>query len=223
MIKFIFAVITVMIGLQSAVPAQAQGSGTEAEIVFVQEKEEKARQQMKRILSSYDLDPWIFTQEVRIKEGAQPYSHPILTLNTDFLDNDEQQMSIFIHEQAHWFVSESVPYRAPEDGSEVEIIEELQLLFPNAPVSDYGTFLHLIVGWVELDAMVELVGERKARQLLREKIERLTEEPLSRVDQRYKWYNMKVLENSQEIGELLAKHDLIITPGKGLVIKEDER
>lgn len=223
MIKFVFAAITAIVGLQSAVPAQAQSSGTEAEIVFVQEKEEEARQQIRRILSSYDLDPWIFTQEVRIEEGAQPYSHPILTLNADFLDNDEQQMSIFIHEQAHWFVSESVPYRAPEDGSEVEIIEELQLLFPNAPVSDYSTFLHLIVGWVELDAMVELVGERKARQLLREKIERLTEEPLSKVDQRYKWYNMKVLENSQEIGMLLAKHDLIITPGKGLVIEEDGR
>lgn len=216
--KFIFATIAVLVSLQSAT-VQAQSSGTETEIIFVQEKEDEARQQLRRILSSYDLDPWIFTQEVRIEVGAQPYSHPILTLNTDFLDSDEQQMSIFIHEQAHWFVSQSVPYRAPENGEEVEIIKELQQLYPNAPVSDYSAFLHLIVGWVELDAMVELVGEEKARKLLKEKIQRLTEEPLSKVDERYQWYNMRVLENTHEIGMILAKHDLIITPDKGLVVK----
>ncbi|MCW9709014.1 hypothetical protein [Fodinibius salsisoli] len=217
--KIIFSAIAVVISLSSATPVQAQNAGTESEIIFVQEKEDEARQQLRRILSSYDLDNWIFTEEVRIKMGAQPYSHPILTLNTDFLDSDEQQMSIFVHEQAHWFVSDTVPYRAPKNGEEVEIINELRQLFPNAPVSGYSTFLHLIVGWVELDAMVELVGEEKARQLLRKKIQRLTGEPLSQVDQRYKWYNMRVLENTQEIGMILAEHDLIITPGKGLIVK----
>ena len=175
----------------------------------MQEKEDEARQQLRRILSSYDLDPWIFTQEVRIEVGAQPYSHPILTLNTNFLDSDDQQMFIFVHEQAHWFVSDSVPYQAPENREEVEIIKELQQLYPNAPVSDYSTFLHLIVGRVELDAMVELVGEEKARQLLKEKIQRLTDEPLSKVDQRYKWYNILVLKDTQEIGHILSKHNLI--------------
>lgn len=217
--KIIFSVIAFVISPSSATLVQAQNSGTETEIIFVQEKENEAHQQLRRILSAYDLDNWIFTQEIRIKEGAEPYSHPVLTLNTDFLDDDEQQMSIFIHEQAHWFVSESVPYKAPQDGEEVEIINELRHLFPNAPVSDYSTFLHLIVGWVELDAMVELVGEEKARQLLRKKIQRLTDEPLSQVDQRYKWYNIRVLENTQDIGVILAKYDLIITPDKGLVIK----
>jgi hypothetical protein len=219
--NFIFAIIAVLVSLQSAA-VQAQSSGSETEIIFVQEKEEGARQQLRRILSSYDLDPWIFTQEVRIEVGAQPYSHPILTLNTDFIDSDEQQMSIFVHEQAHWFVSESVPYRAPENGEEVEIIKELRQLYPNAPVSDYSTFLHLIVGWVELDAMVELVGEEKARQLLKDKVQRLTDEPLSQVDQRYKWYNMRVLEDTQAIGKILVKHDLIITPNKGLIVETNE-
>ena len=217
--KIIFAAIAVVISLQSATPVQAQDAGTESEIIFVQQKEDEARQQLRRILSSYDLDNWIFTEEVRIKMGAQPYSHPILTLNTDFLDSDEQQLSIFVHEQAHWFVSDSVPYKAPKNGEQVEIINELRQLFPNAPVSDYSTFLHLIVGWVELDAMVELVGEEKARHLLRKKVQRLTNEPLSQVDQRYKWYNMRVLEYTQEIGVILAKHDLIITPDKGLIVK----
>lgn len=221
--KFLVAAVVVFTSLQPFTTAQAQKSGTETEIVFVQQKEDEARQQLRRILSEYDLDPWIFTEEVRIEVGAQPYSHPILTLNTAFLDSDELQLSTFIHEQMHWFVSQSVPYRAPEDEEdEVAVIRELQELYPNAPVPDYNAYLHLIVAWIELDAMVELVGEEKARQLLKEKIQRLTEEPLSRVDQRYKWYNMRVLEDTRDIGLILAKHDLIITPDKGLTVEINE-
>lgn len=222
--RIIFSTITacVCLFLFPFTFAIAQNSGTTTEINFVHQKEKDARQQLRRILSSYDLDNWIFTQDVRIKAGAQPYSHPILTLNTDFLDSDEQQMSIFLHEQAHWFVSETVPYRAPNNGEEAEVINELRQLFPNAPVSDYSTFLHLIVGWVELDAMVELVGEEKARRLLIKKIRRLTDEPLSQVDRRYKWYNMRVLENTQEIGAILTRYDLIITPNEGLVVGIDK-
>ena len=218
MTKHIFTLVAVLFSLQSATHVAAQDTGTISELTFVQEKEDAARQQLRRIMESYKLDPWMFTQTVRIKMGAEPYSHPILTLNTDFLDSDEQQMSIFLHEQAHWFVSETVPYKAPEDGSKVDIIEELRLLLPNAPIPDYNAYLHLIVAWVELDAMVELVSEDKARKLLREKVERLTSEPLSSVDQRYEWYNLQVLENTQEIGKILAKYDLIITPKKGLIV-----
>ncbi len=220
--KFIFPAIAILVSLQFATLARAQSHGTEAEITFTHQKEEEARQQLKRLLSKYDLDPWIFTKEVRIEVGAEPYSHPILTLNTDFLDNDELQLSTFIHEQAHWFVSQFVPYRAPEDEAEVAIIRELRQMYPNAPLPDYNAYLHLIVAWVELDAMVQLVGEEKARQLLEKKVQRLTEEPLSQVDQRYKWYNMRVLEDTQEIGTVLAKYDLIITPDKGLIVETYE-
>jgi len=220
--KFIVAAIAVFASLRSATPVRAQSSGTETEIIFTQQKKEGARQQLRRLLSKYDLDPWIFTREVRIEAGVDPHSHPILTLNTDFLDNDELQLSIFLHEQAHWFVGQSVPPRASEDGEEKAVIQELRQMYPNAPVPDYNAYLHLVVAWVELDAMAELVGEEKARQLLREKVKRLVTEPLSEVDKRYRWYNMRVLEDAEAIGKVLQKHQLIITPERGLVIGAGE-
>ena len=206
-------------GLCPVVLAQAQ-SGTQAKITFVEEEKEKAREQLRRLLAEYDLDPWIFTQRVKIETGVDPHSHPILTLNTDFLDDDDMQLSVFLHEQAHWFVSRSVPHRAPEDGEEEAIIRELRQMYPNAPVPDYNAYLHLIVAWVELDAMAELVGEEQARQLLREKVQRLVEEPLSKVDKRYRWYNMRVLEDTEAIGKVWQKHGFVITPEKGLVVPE---
>jgi len=57
-------------------------SNTDAEITFAQKREEQARQQLRRLLSEYDLDPWIFTRTVKIEAGAVPRSHPIATLNT---------------------------------------------------------------------------------------------------------------------------------------------
>ena len=214
---FAFPVLISLISFCGVPPTQAQ-SATQARITFIEEEQERARQQLRRLLSQYELDPWIFTQRVKIEAGVDPHSHPILTLNTDFLDNDELQLSVFLHEQAHWFVSQSVPPRASEDGEEVAVIQELRQMYPNPPVPDYNAYLHLVVAWVELDAMAELVGEQKARPLLREKVQRLVTEPLSDVDKRYSWYNMRVLEDTEAIGKILQKHELIITPEQGLLI-----
>lgn len=213
-----------LVGFCAASPLLAQ-SATQTPVTFVAEEEARAREQLRRILSRYDLDPWMFTRRVRIATGVDPRSHPVLTLNTDFLDSDVMQLSVFLHEQAHWFVSQSVPHRAPEDASdEVAVIRELRRLYPDPPdVADYGTYAHLIVAWVELDAMVELLGEEGARGSLRAKVDRLVDEPLSEVDQRYAWYNMRVLEDTHEIGAILARHDLIITPDRGLVAGANQR
>lgn len=196
----------------------AQQDATTTAITITAQNQDRARDQLRRLLSAYDLDPWIFTTEVRIVSGVDPHSHPVLTLNADFLDHDEMQLSIFLHEQVHWFVSRSVPPRAPESGDDVTIIRELRQLYPNAPVPDHNAYLHLIVAWLELDAMAELVGEDRARHVLTEKVQRLMLPPLSRADERYRWYNTRVLEDTLLIGAILAKHDMLITPDRGLLV-----
>lgn len=80
----------------------------------------------------------------------------------------------------------------------------------------------MIVAWVELDAMTELVGEEKARKIVEEKVHELTEESYSAPEKSFIWYNNRVLEDTQEIGLIVAKHDLIITPEKGLVVETNE-
>jgi hypothetical protein len=91
---FAFPVLISLISFCDVPPTQAQ-SATQARITFIEEEQERARQQLRRLLSQYELDPWIFTQRVKIEAGVDPQSHPILTLNTDFLDNDELQLSVF--------------------------------------------------------------------------------------------------------------------------------
>jgi len=193
--------------------AQVQ-SGTDTEIIFANDLEPRARVQLRRILSQYDLDSWIFTREVRIEAGAEPHSMPMLTLNTDFLDDDEMQLSIFLHEQAHWFVNRAKGRDAA--------IEALRKKYPNPPRADFRTYQHLLVAWVELDAMVELIGEEKARQKLEVKVRRLTQELTSEVGRVYRWYNDRVLEDTDEIGVIVARHGMIITPERGLIVQTNE-
>ena len=193
--------------------AQVQ-SGTDTEIIFASDLEPRARDQLRRILSQYDLDSWLFTREVRIEAGAEPHSMPMLTLNTDFLDDDEMQLSIFLHEQAHWFVDRAKGRDAA--------IEELRKKYPNPPRADFRTYQHLLVAWVELDALVELIGEEKARQELEAKVRRLAPEGTSEVGGVYRWYNGRVLEDTHEIGVIVARHGMVITPQRGLIVQRNE-
>ena len=204
--------------------SQRTDAGIEISLADETGQTREARQQLRRLLSSYDLDPWIVTQEVQIETGVDPHSHPVLTLNTNHLRDDETQLSIFLHEQAHWFVGRSVRPFAPEAGEEKQaVIKDLEALYPDPPpAADYGTFVHLIVGWLELDGMAELVGKEKAREVKRGLVQQYTEEPLSNTDKSYGWYNERVLEDTREIGAILAEHGLIITPDKGLVVQVNE-
>jgi hypothetical protein len=67
--------------------------------------EQQTRDQLQRLMREYDLTPFIFTRPILIDEKAIPHSHPVLTLHTRHLKQDEQLLSTFIHEQAHWWTS----------------------------------------------------------------------------------------------------------------------
>lgn len=196
-------------------------SGTETEITFTEQKKEEARQQLQRILSEYSLDPWIITQEVQIKAGIDPHSRPILTLNTDYLDDDQTQLSIFVHEQAHW-----IPWAKRKAA-----IESLREIYPeipgvpennNNPAGDkLATYNHMVVAWVEFDAMTELVGKQKASQIIKDKVQEKVSEPYSAVEKSFMWYNERVLKDPQKIGSILEKHDIIYTPNRGIVVDKN--
>lgn len=176
------------------------------EITLAYEEQEQVRQQLERILSQYDLEPWVFTKKIRVAEGI-PHSHPVLTITTqpEYLASDVRQLSSFVHEQLHWF-------EAANREASGKAVEELRERYVDVPVgggdgarSEQSTYVHLIVCWLEYDAMTELVGQEKAQQIL------------STADH-YRWIYARVLHDTEEIGSILGRHALLITPGRGIVI-----
>ncbi|MEM8509592.1 MAG: hypothetical protein AAF717_17300 [Bacteroidota bacterium] len=134
------------------------------------EKEKQARKQLERILATYDskINQWYFTNKIEIDENTIPFSHPTLTLNCNFLNEDVKQLATFLHEQFHWLEEEKKEVRE-------KAIAEFRQIFPEVPVrggqgarNEYSTYLHFIVCDLELQAMTQVVGEKMARQLLSE-------------------------------------------------------
>jgi hypothetical protein len=165
-------------------------SGSQAEI--------QTRAQLQRLLKSYDLSKWIFTKSVLIDEKSIPHSHPVLTLHTRHLKDDDLLLSAFVHEQLHWFLVQ-------KDKETSEAIKELRVLFPKVPVGlpegsedEESTYLHLLVNYLEYRADRELLGELRAKQVM----------DFWATDH-YKWVYKTVLERTRDIGNIAFKHKLI--------------
>jgi hypothetical protein len=130
------------------------------------EAERKTEEQLERILRTVDLERWIETREILIDQNATPHSHPVLTVDTDYLDSDDGLIATFLHEQFHW--------RANRFEEQVDsAVSEFRRLYPEVPVrngqgarSEYSTYLHLIVCDLEFQAMTLLRGRERAADLL---------------------------------------------------------
>ena len=88
--------------------------------------EARTRDQLLRLLATYDLSPWIYTKSIMIDERAIPFSHPVLTLHARHVKDDDLLLSTFVHEQFHWFLTER------REATE-QAIADLRKLFPTVP------------------------------------------------------------------------------------------
>jgi hypothetical protein len=184
----------------------AQTTSTQLEISLKHndQREQQTKQQLQRLLSAYDLSNWTFTQKVIIESGFNviPHSHPVLTLSTRHLKDDELLLSTFVHEQLHWYLGEK-----PKETEEA--YKELRSIFPKVPVGfpeggkdEESTYKHILVCYLEYQAVKGLLGELKAKEVM----------GFWAADH-YTWIYKTVLEREREIGSLMRKHKLFPVSG----------
>ncbi len=192
--KIIFLLsIVVFVNITSAAQNKieiALKNGTQAEI--------QTKEQLQKLLKTYDLSKWTFTNSIVIDEKSIPHSHPTLTLHARHLKSDELLLSTYVHEQFHWFLVQK--------GKETdEAIKELRVLFPKVPVGfpeggydEESTYLHLLVCYVEYQADKELLGELRAKQVM----------DFWSTDH-YTWIYKTVLERQRDIFNIMSKRKLL--------------
>ena len=190
-----FSMILVALCLSDVLYAQ-----TNLEIALKRgsKSELQTRDQLQRLIKTYDLSKWTFTNSILIDEEAIPHSHPVLTLSTRHVKDDELLLSTFLHEQTHWFLTQN--QKATEDAK-----KELRAMFPKVPIKppegasdEESTYLHLIVICLEYRADRELLGELKARQIME-----------FWANDHYTWIYKTVLERPRDIGNIAFKHKLV--------------
>ena len=156
--------------------------------------EERGREQLLRLVGTHDVDRWMFTRTVQIRSRVIPHSHPVLTLNTQYIENDTAQLATLLHEQFHWYVS-------ARPDTAVEALEaELRRLYPNAPAQPpdganglESTYLHLIVCTLEYEATAAIFGRAVARRTLEQW-------------RHYTWVYRTILDDNERLVALLARH-----------------
>jgi hypothetical protein len=180
----------------------AQTAPTQLEITLKHndQREQQTKQQLQRLLSAFDTSKWIFTRKIIIEGGFNviPHSHPVLTLSTRHLKDDELLLSTFIHEQLHWYLEE-------KSKETEETYKELKSVFPKVPVGfpeggndEEWTYKHILVCYLEYQAIKGLLGELKAKQVMN-----------FWATDHYTWIYRTVLEREREVGALMRKHKLV--------------
>lgn len=122
------------------------------------EAEREALDQVERLLQTYDLAKWSFTRRIHIERGARPQSHPLLTLNTAYLERPDLALATLLHQQIRWFEQ---PHR---QGASAAAQAELKEHFPGAPAE--GAYLDLIIATLEARALQEVLGRERSRAVL---------------------------------------------------------
>jgi hypothetical protein len=68
-------------------------NGTDAEC--------RTQEQLERLLASYDLGKYTFTRSVVVDEKSIPCVHPVSTLHSRHLGQNDLLLSTYVHEQLH--------------------------------------------------------------------------------------------------------------------------
>lgn len=130
-------------------------------------QEEQKKQQIERLAQQYDLKKYTLTRDILIERGVISHSHPVLTLNLRFMDNDDLALSAYVHEQAHWVLTGRGP--RINLGLFDDLTHNFRILDYSVPSGDgemKSSYFHIAVCMLEWQAMEALVGPERARKVI---------------------------------------------------------
>jgi len=160
-------------------------------------REEQTAEQLKKLISTYDLAKYTFTREVLIDRGVMNHAFPELTLNVRFAGEPDDLLSSYIHEQLHWYLRE-------HDSQQTSAINELRQMYPNAPVglsegaeSAYSTYGHLVDCYLEIEADRQLIGPERTITVVSNK-------------GHYTWIYETIFRDEAKIAAVVDEHQLRI-------------
>jgi hypothetical protein len=153
------------------------------------------------LFARYDLAGWTFTHRIEIDEEAMPHSHPLLTLNAEWADDERMALAELVHEQLHWFEEEHAEDRDRAITETRRLYATVPTMRPEGAGDAISTRLHLLVCHLEHQALKMLLGEAAALAQI---------EALSR--HHYCWVYRTVLADETRLAEIVRAHGLIPEP-----------
>jgi hypothetical protein len=198
--KLIFFTLMFLLAACSTTNGRRVASDLEITEINPNEWTSLTKAEMLCLAATHDLFPFLYTKKINIESRVISHSHPILTLNTRYARAPLKLLSTWLHEEFHWWADSN-------SASIDRAIAELKFLYPALPTegvarSEYSTYLHLIICYIEHSSMSHFLGEQKAKDLL---IEFATGNV-------YPWIHTQVLNRKNEIEDIVKRHDLLPPP-----------
>ncbi|MFH0883666.1 MAG: hypothetical protein V2A56_11825 [bacterium] len=157
--------------------ADAQKDSVSVRMVAGNLREAIANRQVVNLIGEYSLYNWLFTRDIVIDEKARPHSHPVLTLNASYLQEDKKALAIFLHQEFRWYLDQN----ARNVNTVVkELMKRPDQLIPNITQTidnDSLSWLNLLACTMETDALKQTLGETNTDSLLTWRME---QSPLAR-------------------------------------------
>ena len=157
------------------------------------------REMLIALSTKYALGPYEYCKEVSIAPGVLPYSHPVIRLNTA-LFTETALLANYIHEQMHWYVTW---YSHKHTDQWRAVWAALEQRYPDPPIGRgegadtlASTHLHLIVNWLEIEALGSLIGAEAAKKHVANL-------------HYYRWIYASVILDWQALTELYTFHHLV--------------
>jgi hypothetical protein len=113
-----------MLAIIVAFACRCVGQAVNIRLAHDSSAEQQAKEQLERLLKQYDPSRYTFTHDVIIEEGVITHSHPVPTLSTRHLKQDDEALSACLHERIHWFLTGR---QQQTEAAEVE----LRKMYPN--------------------------------------------------------------------------------------------
>ena len=153
--------------------------------------------QLERLLAAHDLRQWTFTHEVIIDKKSIPHSHPVLTLHTRHLKQDDELLSTYLHEQLHWFFTGRPAETKAAEQDLAKLYPEVPVGYPEGANDTESTYLHLLVCRLEQQADRAVMGEQRTAEAMQ-----------FWAGDHYRWVYRTVLADGAKIDEILRRHGL---------------
>jgi hypothetical protein len=165
----------------------------------VQRNAERVRAMLLDARTRFDLARFEYCKLVRIAPTEIPYSHPSITLNT-WVRDDLGLLSMYLHEQMHWYMTWYSHARAPQWR---KLFEQLRERYPFVPAAEAGggndefsTYLHLLVNWLEVEAVSQFIDRDRVLSHVR-------------ALHFYQWIYQTVIDDWEALGALYREQGLL--------------
>ncbi len=135
------------------------------------ENEKEMIKDFQILFDKYDLKKYLFTKRIIIQpyESTFSHSHPTLTITRRYgtkKDHLNVLLTTFIHEQFHWWAEKNKKKIDKLIPILYNKFPDIRLEHPYGSGNKYGTYNHILVCFHEYNALIDLLGPKKAKEII---------------------------------------------------------